>query len=165
MPPSSNHKCLAALKTFANDLRNSYGSLIRAQPEDQLKAPTRDLLSVCGGEFGLNVVSRFEAPVKGVGRPDIALDVDGLLCGYVELKAPETTHRFKPLLERAGLPHFRFHDLRHTCATLLLGKNVTPKIVSEMLRHANIAITLDTYSHVLPTMQDSAAKAIEDALS
>jgi integrase len=76
-----------------------------------------------------------------------------------------TTHRFKPLLEQAGLPQIRFHDLRHTCATLLLGKNVNPKIVSEMLGHASIAITLDTYSHVLPTMQNSAANAMEDALS
>jgi integrase len=76
-----------------------------------------------------------------------------------------TTHRFKPLLKRAGLPQIRFHDLRHTCATLLLSKNVNPKVVSEMLGHATIAITLDTYSHVLPTMQESAAKAMEDALS
>ena len=59
----------------------------------------------------------------------------------------------------------RFHDLRHTCATLLLSKNVNPKVVSEMLGHASIAITLYTYSHVLPTTQESAAKAMEDALS
>ena len=76
-----------------------------------------------------------------------------------------TLRRFKPLLKRAGLPEIRFHDLRHTCATLLLSKNVNPKIVSEMLGHATIAITLDTYSHVLPTMQESAAKAMEDILS
>ena len=76
-----------------------------------------------------------------------------------------TTHRFKPLLKRAGLPQIRFHDLRHTCATLLLAKNVNPKVVSEMLGHATIAITLDTYSHVLPNMQESAAKAMEDALT
>jgi integrase len=76
-----------------------------------------------------------------------------------------TARRFKPLLRRAGLPEIRFHDLRHTCATLLLTKNVNPKVVSEMLGHASIAITLDTYSHVLPTMQESAAKAMEDALS
>jgi integrase len=76
-----------------------------------------------------------------------------------------TTYRFKPLLKQAGLPQLRFHDLRHTCATLLLSKNVNQKIVSEMLGHATIAITLDTYSHVLPTMQESAAKAMEDALS
>ena len=76
-----------------------------------------------------------------------------------------TTYRFKPLLKRARLPQIRFHDLRHTCATVLLSKNVNPKVVSEMLGHSSIAITLDTYSHVLPTMQESAAKAMEDALS
>ena len=76
-----------------------------------------------------------------------------------------TSRRFKPLLKRAGLPEIRFHDLRHTCATLLLSKNVNPKIVSEMLGHATIAITLDTYSHVLPTMQESAATAMDSALS
>jgi integrase len=48
---------------------------------------------------------------------------------------------------------------------LLLGANVNPKIVSEMLGHASIAITLDTYSHVLPNMQSEAAKALENALS
>ena len=69
------------------------------------------------------------------------------------------------MLKRARLPEIRFHDLRHTCATLLLSKNVNPKVVSEMLGHASIAITLDTYSHVLPNMQDSAAEAIEEALS
>ena len=62
-----------------------------------------------------------------------------------------TARRFKPLLKRAGLPEIRFHDLRHTCATLLLSKNVNPKVVSEMLGHASIAITLDTYSLVLPS--------------
>ena len=69
------------------------------------------------------------------------------------------------MLKRAGLPKIRFHDLRHTCATLLLSQNVNPKVVSEMLGHATIAITLDTYSHVLPTMQESAAEAMEDVLS
>ena len=76
-----------------------------------------------------------------------------------------TTHRFKPLLKRTGLPQIRFHDLRHTCATILLSQNVNPKVVSEMLGHASIAITLDTYSHVLPNMQESAAAAMEDALT
>jgi integrase len=71
---------------------------------------------------------------------------------------------FEPLLEKAGLPAIRFHDLRHTCATLLLSRNVNPKIVSEMLGHATIAITLDTYSHVLPNMQKSAARALEETL-
>ena len=71
---------------------------------------------------------------------------------------------FLPLLERAGLPRIRFHDLRHTAATLLLGRGVNPKIVSEMLGHASISITLDIYSHVLPDMQDQAAAAMDAAL-
>lgn len=72
---------------------------------------------------------------------------------------------FKRVLGFAGLPAgTRFHDLRHTCATLLLSRNINPKVVSEMLGHANIAITLDTYSHVLPDMQEKAAKALEEAL-
>jgi integrase len=71
---------------------------------------------------------------------------------------------FAPLLKRAKLPPIRFLDLRHTCATLLLSKNVNPKIVSEMFGHSTISITLDTYSHVLPNMQDVAALALEDVL-
>jgi integrase len=72
---------------------------------------------------------------------------------------------FASLLKRAGLPAgIRFHDLRHTCATLLLGKGVHPKFVQELLGHANIAITLDTYSHVIPGMGDATARAMEDAL-
>ena len=75
------------------------------------------------------------------------------------------TRKLERIMERAGLPHIRFHDLRHTCATLLLTCNVNPKIVSEMLGHSSIAITLDTYSHVLPNMRDQAAAAMEEALS
>jgi integrase len=59
---------------------------------------------------------------------------------------------WKPLLRRSGLPDIRIHDLRHTCATLLLTKGVHPKIVSEMLGHSSVAITLDTYSRVIPGM-------------
>jgi integrase len=71
---------------------------------------------------------------------------------------------FYPLLERSNLPRIRFHDLRHTAATLLLGQGVHPKIVSEMLGHSQIAITLDLYSHVTPTMQRQAVEALEIAL-
>jgi integrase len=71
---------------------------------------------------------------------------------------------FKPLLETAGLPEIRFHDLRHTCATVLLGRRVHPKLVQELLGHATIAMTLDTYSHYLPSMGDQAAGAMGDAL-
>jgi integrase len=68
---------------------------------------------------------------------------------------------FRPLLRQAGLPEIRFHDLRHTAAILLLGQGVHPKIVSEMLGHSTINITLDLYSHVTPTMQKEAVNALD----
>jgi integrase len=71
---------------------------------------------------------------------------------------------FKPLLKRARLPEIRFHDLRHTAATLMLSGGVHPKIVQEILGHAQISMTLDTYSHVLPGMQQKAVNAITELL-
>jgi len=71
---------------------------------------------------------------------------------------------FKPLLEKAGLPNIRFHDLRHTCATVLLSQGVNPKFVQELLGHADIKLTLGTYSHFLPSMGDQTANAMESAL-
>ena len=96
--------------------------------------------------------------------------VDHGLVFATEVGTPMNRHNlnarsFKPLLKRAGLPDRRFHDLRHTCATLLLSKGVHSKFVQELLGHATIAVTLDTYSHVLPGMGNQAANAMEDVLS
>jgi integrase len=76
------------------------------------------------------------------------------------------TRSFKPLVERAGLPStVRFHDLRHRFATLMLKGGEHPKVVQEMMGHPTINITLDTYSHVLPDMQDKAADRLVALLS
>ena len=71
---------------------------------------------------------------------------------------------FARILRKAGLPRIRFHDLRHSAATLLLGRGVHPKVVSEMFGHSQISITLDVYSHVTPHMQQSAAAAMDAVL-
>jgi integrase len=71
---------------------------------------------------------------------------------------------FYPLLDRAGLPRIRFHDLRHSAATLLLGLGIHPKIVSELLGHSQVGITLDLYSHVTATMQQEAVRAFQGLL-
>jgi integrase len=69
---------------------------------------------------------------------------------------------FAPLLSEAGIPHVRFHDLRHTAATLMAAQGVHTKVVSEMLGHASIGITLDLYSHVTPSMAQLAVTAMEN---
>jgi len=68
---------------------------------------------------------------------------------------------FNPILDKAGLPRIRFHDLRHTAATLLLAQGVHPKLVQEQLGHSQISLTLDTYSHVLPAMQREVASKMD----
>jgi Phage integrase family len=74
------------------------------------------------------------------------------------------TRSYLPLLERAGVPRLRFHDLRHTTATLLLGEGIHPKVVSEMLGHSTITIILDLHSHVTHTMQHDAVNTLDAML-
>ncbi|MGH2692421.1 MAG: tyrosine-type recombinase/integrase [Actinomycetota bacterium] len=76
---------------------------------------------------------------------------------------PDTlSSRWRLFLKHSGLPHVRFHDLRHGHATLMLLKGVHPKVVSERLGHASVGITLDLYSHVLPSMQQDAVQAFDE---
>jgi integrase len=69
-----------------------------------------------------------------------------------------------PIVKAGGVPRIRVHDLRHTAATLLLLQGVHPKVVQERLGHATIAIALDTYSHVLPSLQREAAAKLDSLL-
>jgi integrase len=72
---------------------------------------------------------------------------------------------FKRMLERSGLARtFRFHDFRHTCATLLLKQGVHVKFVQELLGHGDVSLTLNVYSHVLPDMGDAGAGAMDEVL-
>lgn len=80
------------------------------------------------------------------------------------LNPNKVLERFKTLLKRAGLPDIRFHDLRHSAATMLLSMDIHPKVVQELLGHNQISMTMDTYSHVLPTMQKEAMGKLNDAL-
>ncbi len=75
------------------------------------------------------------------------------------------SHAFNKVIRRAGLPHIRLHDLRHTHATLLLQAGVHPKVVQERLGHSSIRVTLDTYSHVMGGLQEAAAQRFDDFLS
>jgi Phage integrase family len=68
------------------------------------------------------------------------------------LESRNVTRAFKALLTAATLPNIRFHDLRHSCATLLLAQGVNPRVVMETLGHSQVSLTLNTYSHVLPAL-------------
>jgi integrase len=81
----------------------------------------------------------------------------------VQPKNLRDRHFFK-IIREAELPQIRLYDLRHTTATLLLSAGENPKIVSERLGHASIVLTLDTYSHVLPSMQRSATDRLDQLL-
>ncbi len=72
---------------------------------------------------------------------------------------------FKKLLEKADLPDIRFHDLRHSAATLLLSLGVHPKVVQELLGHTQISMTMDIYSHVLPGLQQDAVGKLNTLLT
>ena len=78
-----------AVREFADTIAANFALPVVAQPEDQLKAPVRELLRVCGEAWGIETASRSEARAEGdIGRPDLGVTAGGLLCGYVELKAP-----------------------------------------------------------------------------
>ncbi len=81
------------------------------------------------------------------------------------LNPNHVVEELKKLLKQADLPDIRFHDLRHSAATLLLSLGVHPKVVQELLGHTQISMTMDIYSHVLPGMQEDAINRLHDALS
>jgi integrase len=91
----------------------------------------------------------------------------GLLqrAGRSASKEPLPRQHIQATSEEGKLPSIRFHDLRHTSATLLLSAGVHPKVVQERLGHSQISVTLDTYSHVLPTMQRDAANKLDQVLA
>ena len=77
------------------------------------------------------------------------------------LEPRNVTRQFKALLAVAKLPDMRLHDLRHSCATLLLAQGVNPRVVMETLGHSQVSLTLNTYSHVLPALQHEAAARMD----
>jgi integrase len=83
--------------------------------------------------------------------------------GY-PLDGTVVTHQFHRFLERAGIPQRRFHDLRHSCASLLLAQGVSARVVMEILGHSQIALTMNTYTHVVPELRRDAAARMESLL-
>ena len=102
-------------------------------------------------------MTRSEFPVDGVELTQLLVVTD------IDKSKGFYRHVLGAKLFR-GLPNIRLYDLRHTCATLLLSRGEHPKIVGERLGHSSTTLTLDTYSHVLPDMQEQAAVRLEETL-
>ena len=81
------------------------------------------------------------------------------------LDGTAVTKSFQRILASAGLPQRRFHDLRHSCATLLLVQGVSPRVVMDLLGHSQIGLTMNTYSHVIPDLRRDAARRMEELFS
>ena len=100
------------------------------------------------------------------------VSVDGSGCGLVfgnRNSGPQdsgsVTTALNRALKRAGLPHIRVHDLRHTVASVLLAKGVNPKVVQDLLGHSTVLTTLNTYSHLTESLSRSAADAMDAMLT
>ncbi len=141
------------------------GHLLLGEPKTRKSRRTIQLAGRALGALKVHCKAQLEERMAHVGLWEDHGLVFATQAGTLINPSNLTKRSFKPLLEKAGLPRVRFHDLRHTAATLLLMQSVHPKYVQELLGHSTIAITLDTYSHVLPSMGDHTAKAMEAALS
>ena len=130
------------------------------------------------GKGSIITQPKTEKAKRPVTIPDTALQIiktyletvkDGQLIFTTSTGKPisgrNVVRHFKSVIEETGLPDIRFHDLRHTHASLLLEAGVHPKVVQERLGHSQIALTLDTYSHVIPSLQADAAEKLEVILS
>ena len=99
-----------------------------------------------------------------LGKP---LTLDSLIFAHADgtpLDPSVLSHDFARIVKRAGLEHVRFHDLRHTFASLMLLKGAKPKVISEALGHSSVAFTMDTYSHIIDGMQEDAMALLDEVL-
>lgn len=93
---------------------------------------------------------------------DLGLVFPNTRGNFIELA--KLWHMLDKVVKQAGLPHMRFHDLRHSAATIMLAMGIHPKVVQEILGHSSISVTMDLYSHVLPSVQQEAAGKVDSVL-
>jgi integrase len=137
--------------------------LVPSEPKNASRR-TVDLLQKAAEALRSHRERQMDQPTIGAQWTDNGLVFTTTTIG-TPLEAQKIVNRhFKPLLRRTGLPNIRWHDLRHTCATLLLGRGVHPKMVQHLIGHASIQLTLDRYSHWIPSMGRHAAEGMDEVL-
>jgi integrase len=147
-------KALAAVKT----------SVQVSEPKSSRSRRTIALPTVAVTALRAHRVRQLEARLVAGGRWQ---DLGFVFASGIgtPLDPRNVTREFKSLLAAAQLPNIRLHDLRHSCATLLLAQGVNPRVVMETLGHSQVSLTLNTHSHVLPALQREAAAKIDAALA
>ena len=165
---------IAALRWSHIDLDKAQASIIESFEQTRqgvrLKAPK----SGRGRKVALpaRVVAELRAwrtrQAEELLKLGVRLDESSFVCAGEDgrpVQPQSLTHAWHRFLAKSGLPRVRFHDLRHSHATHMLGSGVHPKIASERLGHATVGLTLDTYSHVIPGMQEDAVSRIDAAFA
>jgi len=109
--------------------------------------------------------ARQEQERSAAGERWLKSDLVFTTTGGHGLDGTVVSHQFHRLLQHAGLPQRRFHDLRHSCATLLLVQGVSPRVVMDVLGHSQIGLTMNTYSHVIPDLRRDAALRMEELIA
>ena len=143
---------------------NGKGGYVEAEPKTEKSRRSIALASFALEKLKQHRVIQLEEKLKaGPAWTDRDLVFSSTVGGHLHTSRILFA-QFKKLLKEAGLPDIRFHDLRHSSATMLLSLGVHPKVVQEILGHSQISMTMDIYSHVLPTMQQEAMRKLNDAL-
>ncbi len=137
------------------------GRFIFVEPKTKRSSRSIPMSNSCLTALKTHRIKQLEERMKlGASYENLDLVFASEIGSIYDIKNLRDRH-FKKIRDEAGLPEIRLYDLRHTTATLLLSAGENPKVVSERLGHASIVLTLDTYSHVLPTMQAEATNKME----
>ncbi len=143
-----------------NGLQRIDGALRLIPPKTRRSRRTINLPDVAVTALRSHRTSQLEERLLAGGRWQDTGHVFTTSVG-TPLDGTAVTHRFQRLLAEAGLPRLRFHDLRHTAATLLLVQGVPARVVMDILGHSSITLTMNTYAHVLPSLRREAADAMD----
>jgi integrase len=149
--------------TIRNALQRVDGKLRLVEPKSATSRRTIPLPDVVSGALRAHKARKLEERLRAGSRWRESGLVFTSSIG-TPLNSRNVVRSFHRTLERAGLPHIRFHDLRHSCASLMLAQGISPRTVMETLGHSQIGLTLNTYSHVMPALMRDAADAMDRML-
>ncbi len=155
--------CIRRIRTHMLAKLNGKGGYVEAEPKNEKSYRSITLAPFALEQLKQHRVRQLEEKLKRALLGRTMTSFSSTVGGHLHTSRFLFT-QFKLLLEKAGLPDIRFHDVRHSSATMLLSLGVHPKVVQEILGHSQISMTMDIYSHVLPIMQWKSMSKLNGAL-